>query len=88
MANVDPGVRSDRVENANGGVGGVCMHEGNGTVERHSRVRQVLKHVGVEQAIRVSVMRVLASGSGKVKTGGVLGDPIDMTMVGEVNIHR
>ena len=35
MGNVDPGVRSDRVENANGGVCGVCMHEGNGAVERH-----------------------------------------------------
>ena len=33
-------------------------------------------------------MRVLAGGSGKVKTGGVLGDTIDMTMAGEVNIYR
>ena len=62
MAKVNPGFRTDGVENANSGVGGMRMHEGNGTVERHGGVSEVLKHISVVETVWLVVFRVFAYG--------------------------
>ena len=63
MADVYPGLRSNDIENANGGVDAVSMQEWHRTVQGHFGVSLVLKYIEVVKTVRVFIIRVLSSRS-------------------------
>ena len=53
------------------------VHHGERSIERHCRVKEVLKHVGIVYEVRVGVVRTLARGERKVETRHMLRDAVD-----------
>lgn len=64
------------------------MDDRNRSVQSHGGVRFILEYIEVPEAIRVSILGILASGFGEVHSSGVLGKTIDVAMVRESNIKR
>jgi len=88
MRNVDPGFRAYGIEDGDGGICRVSVHEGNGAVERHGRVCEILEDVGIVETEGFGVGWVWAGGSWERETGCVLGNAVDVGMVGEGNVER
>jgi len=88
MTDINPCLRSYRIEDTDGRMDVVCVDERNRSVQSHGGIRFILEYIEVPKTIRVSIFGILASGFGEVHSGGVLRKTIDMAVVGESNIKR
>ena len=88
MADIDPGLGTDCVEDRNGGIDRVGVHYGDRAVQGHGRVGEILEHVRVVQTVRFVVVCTLSCSSREVQTCRMLGNTIKMAMTGEVEVDR
>jgi hypothetical protein len=63
------------------------VHQRNRTIERCRSRRNILKNVGIIEAIGILKEGVFASSGREVERGGMLGDTIDMVMVREIDVE-
>lgn len=87
MSDVNPGFRPDSVEDAHGGVCGVCVENRDGPVDRYWGGSKVLEYVSVVQAVRVAEEGRVASSSGEGQSRGMLRDTVNCTMVRKRDIQ-
>ena len=63
------------------------VEDGDGAVKRHGGVREVFEDVGVEEAVGFVVVCVLSRCCWEGETRRVLGDAVDVPVVGEAYVE-
>ena len=87
VRNINPRFRPNSIEDCNGRVCGVRVHQWNRTIEGCRGRRKILENVGIVKAIRILKKRVLARGSREIQRGSVLRDTVNMTVMREIDIE-
>ena len=87
MRNINPRFRANSVEDGNGRVCRVRVHQRNRTIEGCRRRRNILENVGIIKAIRILKKGVFTSSGREVERGGMLRETVSMAMAREIDVE-
>jgi hypothetical protein len=87
VRNIDPCLGTNGVENGDGRIGGMCVHNWDGTIKGRRPRGEVLEDIGIVESVGIAEEGLVAGGGGQIKRGGMLGDAVNVAVTRKVNIE-
>ena len=88
LSDIDEGVACNGIEDCNGALFTMGMHQGDSAIESDGGICKILEHVRVVESIRVRVGCVGTGGGREGHVCSVFRDTVDMGVVGEGDVER